>query len=519
MKMIMLNYKMFLKDGKLSQDVVVFSLFFVFFMIGIILSGIFNVLQGETGFGTGLLIGGAGLLFCVGYVFIKWLLYDIHNRKALEEAATKDKLTGLMGNNAFRKELKEVIKDKSNEKTDQKILCTVLGIDRFKHINQSLGFGVGDIVIKDFAVRVSNLLGKDDILSRINGDEFAILSRIDEKDVNFKLNVLKNILNDRYFITNDDNEEINVTLSVSIGSAYQDDDIKNSEELLNRAQVAMIYSKKQGGGQFSIYTDNMESKNIADLQLENELREAVANNELIVHYQPKYSSTSGEIVGAEALVRWYDPRKKKLIPPMQFIKVAEDIGIIDQIGRFVLKDACEEVEYWQKFGKHLKISVNLSTKQFKEDDLVSSIKSIVECYNIPHKSIELEVTESLLMDDVERGITILQELRDLGIRVSIDDFGTGYSSLSYLKLIPTNTIKVDRSFVSNIESSDRDVAIVSTIIHLAHRLGCDVVAEGVETEKQFEILKENNCDYVQGYYFSKPLPKEDFRKTLEDNYK
>lgn len=255
----------------------------------------------------------------------------------------------------------------------------------------------------------------------------------------------------------------------------------------------------------------MESKNIADLQLENELREAIPNKELVVHYQPKYSSETGEIVGAEALVRWYDPRKQKLVPPLQFITIAEDIGIIGEIGKYVLRDACEEIEHWKKLGKDIKISVNLSTKQFKESDLVESIKEIIECYDIPHKNIELEITESLLMDDVLNSVQILQELRDLGIRISIDDFGTGYSSLSYLKLIPTNTIKIDKSFVNNIESSSKDVAIVSTIIHLAHSLGCDVVAEGVETEEQFNILKKNNCDYVQGYYFSKPLQKSDFR--------
>ncbi len=513
----MLNYKIFLKNEKLSKDVIVFTSFFILFMIGLIVSGIFHVTQGETGFGIGLLIGGAGLFFCVGYVFIKWLIYDIKNRKEIEEASHRDRLTGLLGNTAFRNHLQETIKNKDNEENNIKILCTVIGIDRFTHINQSLGFGIGDTVIKEFSLRLKNLLDEGDYLARINGDEFAVISKIEEKDVSFKLNVLKNILNDKYLIQDDTGENFtSVTLSVSIGSAYYEDNIYGDEELLKRAQIAMIYSKKQGGGQFSIYTDNMESKNIADLQMENELREAIVRNELIVHYQPKYSSDTKEIVGAEALVRWYNPIKQKLIPPMQFIKIAEDIGIIDQIGQFVLKDACEEVEYWQNFGKKIKISVNLSTKQFKEDYLVDNIKDIVECYNIPHKSIELEVTESLLMDDVERGIKILQELRDLGIKISIDDFGTGYSSLSYLKLIPTNTIKIDRAFVNNIETSQKDVAIVSTIIHLAHNLGCDVVAEGVETERQFEILKENKCDYVQGYYFSKPLPKEEFRKKMNE---
>lgn len=512
------NLKIFLKNGKLSRDVIVFGVFFMIFMIVLIISGIYSISQGASGFGTGLLIGGAGILFSVSYFVLKWLIYERANKKIIEEmieeASHKDTLTGLMSNTAFRRKLEHTLHD--NEiSDDERLLCIVIGIDRFKDINQSLGYKVGDMVLVEFAKRIRKILGVEDIISRLNGDEFAVVSVIKDEDINLKLNLLKNILSDKYEIKELSQHGLPpVTLSVSVGGAYLDmtDDVfDTSDTLLKKAQVAMIYSKKQGGGQFSIYTNNMESKNIADLQLENELREAIPNNELVVHYQPKYSSETGEIVGAEALVRWYDPRKQKLIPPLHFITIAEDIGIIGEIGKYVLRDACEEIEYWKKMGKSINISVNLSTKQFKEVDLVDSIKEIIECYDIPHKSIELEITESLLMDDVINSVQVLQELRDLGIRISIDDFGTGYSSLSYLKLIPTNTIKIDKSFVNNIESSSKDVAIVSTIIHLAHSLGCDVVAEGVETEEQFNILKKNGCDFVQGYYFSKPLQKSDFR--------
>ena len=512
------NLKIFLKNGKLTRDVIVFCVFFMIFMIVLIISGIYSISQGASGFGTGLLIGGAGILFSVSYFLLKWLIYERANKKIIEElieeASHKDTLTGLMSNTAFRKKLEHTLND-NDVSDDDRLLCVVIGIDRFKDINQSLGYKVGDMVLVEFAKRIRKILGVDDIISRLNGDEFAVVSVIKDEDINLKLNLLKNILSDKYEIKELSEHGLPpVTLSVSVGGAYLDmtDDVyDNSDTLLKKAQVAMIYSKKQGGGQFSIYTNNMESKNIADLQLENELREAIPNNELVVHYQPKYSSETGEIVGAEALVRWYDPRKQKLIPPLQFITIAEDIGIIGEIGKYVLRDACEEIEYWKKLGKDINISVNLSTKQFKEVDLVTSIKEIIECYDIPHKNIELEITESLLMDDVNNSVQVLQELRDLGIRISIDDFGTGYSSLSYLKLIPTNTIKIDKSFVNNIESSSKDVAIVSTIIHLAHSLGCDVVAEGVETEEQFNILKKNGCDFVQGYYFSKPLEKSDFR--------
>lgn len=512
------NLKIFLKNGRLSKDVIVFGVFFMIFMIVLIISGIYSILQGITGFGTGLLIGGAGILFSVSYFVLKWLIYERSNKKIIEEmieeASHRDTLTGLMSNTAFRRKIEHTLHSKEMA-ADERLLCIVIGIDRFKDINQSLGYKIGDLVLVEFAKRIKKILSINDIISRLNGDEFAIMSIIKDEDVNLKLNLLKNILSDRYEIKDLSEEGLPpVTLSVSVGGAYLENEseiVETSDTLLKKAQVAMIYSKKQGGGQFSIYTNNMESKNIADLQLENELREAIPNNELVVHYQPKYSSETGEIVGAEALVRWYDPRKQKLVPPLQFITIAEDIGIIGEIGKFVLRDACEEIEYWKKLGRDINISVNLSTKQFKEIDLVDSIKEIIESYDIPHKNIELEITESLLMDDVLNSVQILQELRDLGIRISIDDFGTGYSSLSYLKLIPTNTIKIDKSFVNNIESSSKDVAIVSTIIHLAHSLGCDVVAEGVETEEQFNILKANGCNYVQGYYFSKPLQKSEFR--------
>lgn len=514
------NLKIFLKNGKLSHDVIVFGIFFLIFMVVLIISGIFSISQGAEGFGIGLLIGGAGILFNVSYFVLKWLIYERSNRKVMEEmieeAAHKDALTGLISNTAFRKKIEHTIQDRKLEQ-DEHLLCIVIGIDRFKDINQSLGYKVGDMVLIEFAKRIKKILSPDDIISRLNGDEFAVVSVIKEDDVNLKLNLLKNILSDKYEIKDQNNNGLTVTLSVSVGGSYLDKNAEITETndiLLKKSQVAMIYSKKQGGGQFSIYTNNMESKNIADLQLENELREALPNNELVVHYQPKYSSKTGLIVGAEALVRWYDPRKQKLVPPLQFITIAEDIGIIGEIGKFVLKDACQEIEFWKKAGQDINISVNLSTKQFKEVDLVSSIKEIIESYDIPHKSIELEITESLLMDDINDSVKILQELRDLGIRISIDDFGTGYSSLAYLKLIPTNTIKIDKSFVNNIESSSKDVAIVSTIIHLAHSLGCDVVAEGVETKEQFEILKKEDCDYVQGYYFCKPLQKDDFRKKI-----
>lgn len=501
------SLKLFLKEGKFTKDFVIFSSFLILFMITLIISGTFNLIQGSKEFGAGLLIGGAGLLFCVMFFSFKWLSTSKEYKKKIEDISKQDKLTGLINALTYRKKMSEKI-EKAEESNI--IFCVTLGIDRFKSINQSLGYHMGDEIIVEFSKKIKRVLQQDDLISRINGDEFSILFQLENKEALDKIiSVLKLLINDKYILSNN---EI-VTVSTSIGGCIKENSI-DGEEILKRSQIAMNYSKKNGGAQFNIFKNEMESKNISDLQMENELREAVPNNELIVHYQPKYACTTGEIMGAEALVRWYNPKKKTLIPPMQFIKIAEDIGIISDIGKFVLKSACEEIEFWKKQGKDIKIAVNVSTKQFKEEDLFGDIKNIIECFDIPHKNIELEITESLVMDNVEYGIKILQDLRNLGIRISIDDFGTGYSSLSYLKSIPANTIKVDRSFVNNMESNQKDLAIVKTIINLSHSLSCDVVAEGVETENQFNLLKENNCDYVQGYYFSKPLSKEEFRKLI-----
>jgi len=499
------NLKLFLKEGKFNKDLIIFLVFFFLFMFTLIISGTLNLFYGSKDFGAGLLIGGSGLLFCFVFFSIKWFLANREFKEKIEVIVKQDKLTGLMNSITYREKMKDVVINKNKENL---LFCATLGIDRFKHINQSLGYQLGDEIIILFSHKLKKILKNNDILSRINGDEFSILLKLkNEEELEDVLNYIKLLTNDKYILSN--NQIVNI--SISIGG-YISDKEEEAEEILKKSQIAMTYSKKNGGNQFNIYKNEMESKNIADLEMENELREAIPNNELVVHYQPKYSAITGEIIGAEALVRWFNVKKNKLIPPMQFIKVAEDIGIIGDIGKFVLKSACEEIEYWREHGKDIKISVNVSTKQFKEEDLFHEIKNIIECYDIPHSNIELEITESLVMENVEYGIKTLQDLKNLGIRISIDDFGTGYSSLSYLKLIPANTIKIDRLFVNNMENNEKDLAIVKTIISLSHNLNCDVVAEGVETESQYEILKNIDCDYIQGYYFSKPLGREEFRK-------
>ena len=506
--------KLFYKDEKLTKDIIIFSVFFFLFMLFLLGSGTFNLFYGSIEFGTGLLIGGAGLTFCVVYFFIKWLFLRSEISRELDRMVKNDKLTGLINGHEFRNKITEKISVFKTTKDSRKIMCIILGIDRFKTVNQSLGYNVGDEIIIEFSDRIRKYLGKEDILSRINGDEFGVLCFGEESELHDKLIGLREIVHDKYITKN---LKHNFTLTASIGAAFCtiNYDFAEAETLLKKAQIAMNYSKKSGGGQFNIYHTNMESKNIEDLKLENELRDAIKNNELVVYYQPKYDLSNGKIIGAEALVRWKHP-EKGLVPPMQFIKLAEEIGIISDIGNFVLNESCIQINEFKKKGKDIKIAVNISVNQFKESDLVQVIQDIIDSNDVPSSNIELEITESLLMNNIDNSIRILHELKALGIRISIDDFGTGYSSLAYLKQIPANTIKIDRSFVKNVDSSHFDKTIIQTIVLLAHNLGCDVVAEGIETPKQVEILKEFKCDYGQGYYFSKPVPEEEFRKLIEE---
>lgn len=505
-------FKIFLRDGKASRDIIIFILFLFLFMLFLLSSGFFNVFFGSLEFGIGLMIGGAGILFSVTYFSLKYYILRANLSREIESINKIDKLTGLINGHEFRNRIASFIEHGRNHiGEEEKIMCVILSIDRFKTVNQSLGYNIGDEVIIEVSNRIKKTISGHDILARINGDEFGILIYERENRIYEILNKLMDSLKVQYLSSTSHN----FSLSISIGAAYctKNYDLAEAETLLKKAQIAMNYSKKSGGGQLNIYHNNMESKKFEDLQLESELRESIKNNQLVVYYQPKYDLKTGDIIGAEALVRWNNPRLAEgLISPVKFIKIAEEIGFISDIGNYVLKKSCEEVNEWKKRGKDIKIAVNISVKQFKESDLYRIVKDTIDFYDIPFQNIELEITESLLMDNIDSSIKILNELKRLGVRISIDDFGTGYSSLAYLRQIPANTIKIDRSFVKNIDSDNHDKAIVSTIIYLAHSLDCDVVAEGVETERQSELLQQNNCDYAQGFYFSKPVTSEEFRR-------
>ncbi|MCL1472662.1 EAL domain-containing protein [Argonema antarcticum] len=424
-----------------------------------------------------------------------------------------DSLTGLPNRTLF---LKKVDKAIGRTKQDDKFLLAVifLDLDRFKFVNESLGHQFGDRMLLAVTQRLKASLRSTDTVARIGGDEFAILLET-ITDVNQAILVADRLQKQLTLPFNLKGQEIFTT--ASFGLAFnQIDRYYQPEELLRDAHTAMYRAKALGKARYEIFSTGMHTQIVTRLQLETDLRRAVASmtqgnsHEFLVHYQPIVSLTTGKIAGFEALMRWQSP-EGKFISPAEFIPVAEETGSIIPLGKWILQQSCRQLGIWQKqFPMHppLMMSVNLSGQQFSQPDLAEQIEKIIKETGLDGNSVKLEITESMAMNDVESTIAIMLRLKALNLRFSIDDFGTGYSSLSYLHRFPVDTLKVDRSFVSRMDNTSENAAIVQTIVMLSHNLGMDVVAEGVETAPQMEKLRTLECEYGQGYFFSKPLHNE-----------
>ncbi|MBC7797625.1 MAG: EAL domain-containing protein [Pyrinomonadaceae bacterium] len=445
---------------------------------------------------------------------------DITKRKLAEDqlnhAAFYDSLTSLPNRALFIKHLQLTI-DKNSGNGDCTYAVLFLDIDRFKNINDSLGHVIGDQLLINAARRLEKCVRSGDIVSRLGGDEFAIL-----------LNNLKNAT-DATATAERIQKELSLPFSLagyevfsgaSIGVALSTHGYTESVEILRDADTAMYRAKENSKGSFEIFDKVMHSRAILRLQLENDLRRAVERNEFEVFYQPIMNLITNSISGFEALVRWKHP-ERGLVSPFDFIPVAEETELIIPIGDWVLMESCRQVKEWQSkwaFPAPLTISVNLSGKQFKQIDLVQRIKQILNETRLEAQDLRLEITESVVMDNAEEATAMLNQLRSLGVQLSIDDFGTGYSSLSYLHRFPVNILKVDRSFVSRMSVDNESLGIVETIIALASKLKMKVVAEGVETQDQKNQLKTFNCEYGQGYLFSKPVPAREAQDFIEKQW-
>lgn len=442
---------------------------------------------------------------------------EISERMLLQEQLLKmalyDALTGLPNRFLFMERLEQALK-RAKQHPDYRFAVLFLDCDRFKVVNDSLGHFVGDELLVALARRLEASLNQTDTLARLSGDEFAILLT-EIENINSVTLIADEILKALSFPFQLKRQE--VFINASIGITLSNLNYEQSEYLLRDADTAMYRAKTLGKGQYQIFDSEMHNAAIEVLQLENDLRRAVNQQEFIVHYQPIIALTTGKIVGFEALVRWNHPQQG-LISPTLFIPIAEETGLINPIGNWVLREACYQLQQWhhQKLTDYpLTMSVNLSVRQFAQPDLIEQIDTILAETQLNPQSLKLEITESVIMKNSQPVKVILQQLQERQIQLCIDDFGTGYSSLSYLHNFPIDNIKIDRSFISSLNGNSDNLGLISAIMNIAQALKMSVTAEGIETAQQLEQLRVLNCDFGQGYLFSKPLDGKNATNLIE----
>ncbi len=440
--------------------------------------------------------------------------YDVTATKRyeaeLEFQANRDVLTGLANRNLLRDRLRQSIA--YADRYGHPVWVVFVDLDRFKFVNDTLGHRAGDTLLNKVAERLLLAIRETDTAARLGGDEFALIlpERSDER---LSMSVVQRIMDMLAAPLAVEGHEFFVTCSTGV-AAYPVDGT-DADTLIKHAEVAMYRAKEMGRNNFQFYTSAMNAAALERLHIEGSLRSAIERQEFMLHYQPQVDLQSGLIVGMEALIRWVHP-ELGMVSPARFIGLAEETGLIVPIGKWVTRTACLQNKAWHDAGLgQLRIAVNFSPRQFYEEDMVQSVAAILEESGLDPKYLEVELTESLVMTDVDRAIKILRDLKGLGVQLSIDDFGTGYSSLSYLKRFPIDVLKIDQSFVRDITLDPDDAAIVASIISLAHSLRLKVIAEGVETYEQLAYLATHGCDQIQGYYFSRPVPPEDFTKMLD----
>lgn len=432
-----------------------------------------------------------------------------HANEKLQHLALHDNLTRLPNRTLLEDRITQAIS--SVQRSGKFFSVMFVDLDRFKTINDSLGHHYGDKLLQAVAQRLIEALRAEDTIARIGGDEFVILLKEISKPQT-AAHVAEKILGAMSGPFIIEGQEQNISASIGI-SVYPNDGL-DLRTLMISADGAMYHAKKMGRNNYQFFTPEMNAAATERFELEKSLRRAMENDEFELHYQPKVHVRTGDIIAMEALVRWRHPQKG-LISPAEFIPLAEEIGLIIPLGAWVLMTACQQNKRWQDAGlPRLRVAVNLSAVQFRQKHLVEFITQVLDDTGLDASCLELEVTESIVMQNPEETALILEKLHAKGIHLSIDDFGTGYSSLSYLKRFPLDTLKIDRSFVRDISSDPDDAAIVKSVIALAHSLRLRVIAEGVETASQLSFLRALGCDEYQGYYRSKPLPAAQFEQLL-----
>lgn len=445
---------------------------------------------------------------------------DISERKASEQRihrlAYYDALTHLPNRTLFQDRLHTALQ--SAERQKSWVVLMFLDLDRFKPINDSLGHAAGDRMLKEMATRLLGCVDDDDTVARMGGDEFTLLLQpgaTREIALNRAIHVAEQILGSlvKPFVL--EGREFFVTASIGIALSPQDGN--ELSQLMKNADTAMYHAKERGKNNFQFYQADMNATALERLELESDLRHALEQEEFVLYYQPQFSGDGKRLTGAEALLRWRHPRRG-LVPPGDFIPVLEELGLVVDVGDWVITEACRQLKAWHAAKVRVpKISVNISARQFSDGQLGTRIATILKETGLPPACLELELTESILMREVNEAMLILDSLKFLGLSIAVDDFGTGYSSLNYLKQFPIDVLKIDRSFVDGLPSGEQDAQIARAIIAMAHSLNLAVIAEGVETHEQLEFLREHGCDEVQGYLFGRPMPANRFEAQFSND--
>ncbi len=440
---------------------------------------------------------------------------QIESQKKIRRLAFYDHVTGLPN----RELLKSTLQEKIDEAVRNNKVCAVsfFDLDKFKDVNDTYGHTIGDKLLQHIANRVKTVLKPDDFIARIGGDEFIMIhgnlsKQTIQSTILSTVNRILTLIHEPFSI-----EGKIAHISTSIGTAIYSIDGESVEDLIRHADMAMYEAKNDPNVHFKFYSHTMRLLREEELALKRDLKSAVKNREFFLLYQPQVDIESGQVIGAEALIRWKHPTRG-LISPVKFIPLAEEMHLIIDIGEWLLEEVCHKIQRLQQDpmlpATFRNISVNISPVQFKDPYFISKVEKIVHLLQINTRYLEFELTEGIFVENMPQMIEKMHQLKAMGITISLDDFGTGYSSLQYLKKLPIDTIKIDRAFISNLEENREDQMLTSTIIQLSQNMQCKIVAEGVENLQQLAFLEKNNCQTYQGFYFSKPIPFEDFRQLL-----
>ena len=449
-------------------------------------------------FDDGMMVGGVAIL-----------RQTIIDRSAHHEGF--DALTGLPNRHLFGDRINQALNVAQRGK--KSVVIMLMGIDRLSEINDVIGDRAGNQILRDIAGRLSLYVRTNDTVARLEGDRFALV--LETTAIDDSVLLIEKMVGAFEQPFSLDNQK-DIVITCSIGVSIYPSDGTTPDELMKNAAVALHHVRASGHNRYQFFSNEMNTRTRNRLEIEGNIRRALKNGELVVYYQPKIDSNNRSLVGMEALVRWRDP-ERGLIPPDEFIPVAEESGLIEQIGQWVLEETCAQNARWQAEGlPHVCASVNVSARQFRNRDFITSLEGVLNRTGLDPRWLELEITESMLMGDIDWIVERMKDIRKLGVSLSIDDFGTGYSSLSYLSRFPITALKIDRAFVIDVQTNQHTAEIARAIIGLSRGLRLEVVAEGAEVIEQVEFLKAHGCDTVQGFYFSKPVPAEEFAILLRD---